>query len=247
MSSQPTLVAEGIDKSFANGPQRIQVVKPCTLAIEPGELTLVNGPSGSGKSTLLSMLSGLLQPDEGHVRVLGTDLWALDADAIDAFRLAHFGFVFQGFNLFSSLSALDNVVLPLQYQGVPEREARRRAAEALAEVGLATRQNLYPADLSGGEKQRVAVARALVKRPQLVFADEPTSSLDRENGHTVTLLLRRLAREHRCTVLAVTHDPRLLAHGDRVIKLDDGRIVSDERPAVEPQPRSTPHHAVESR
>jgi putative ABC transport system ATP-binding protein len=234
MNASLSLVAEGVSKSFANGPRLTRVVREVSLAIAPGALTLVRGPSGSGKSTLLALLAGLSRPDGGRVLSLGTDLARLDAEALDAFRLAHCGFVFQGFNLFGTLSALDNVRLPLQYQGVPEREARERARQALVDVGLQPRMQLLPAQLSGGEKQRVAVARALVKRPQLVFADEPTSALDKENGQTVTRLLRRLAHEQGCTVLAVTHDPRLMAHADRVITLEDGQVVSD----VIPEPHS---------
>jgi putative ABC transport system ATP-binding protein len=229
-SRRPTLTAHGIAKSFANGTQLQQVVKPCALAVLPGELTLIVGPSGSGKSTLLSMLSGLLRPDTGQVLALGTDLWRLQPAQVDAFRLDHCGFVFQGFNLFASLSALDNVILPLQFQRVGDAQARARALEALHSVGLASRAHLRPAELSGGEKQRTAIARALVKQPQLMFADEPTSALDSGNGQIVVDLLRRHAAEHGCTVLGVTHDPRLLAHADRVLTLEDGVVVGDHRP-----------------
>jgi putative ABC transport system ATP-binding protein len=237
----PTLCAQGISKRYPNGKQWLQVVQPCNLDILPGELTLIVGPSGSGKSTLLSMLSGLSRPDEGYVRALGTSLWSLSKKQLDAFRLAHCGFVFQGFNLFSSLTALDNVILPLQYQGVADREGRRRAMAALDAVGLSGREQMLPAALSGGEKQRVAIARAMVKQPDLVFADEPTSSLDSHNGQRVIDLLRRHAQRQNCTVLGVTHDPRLLAHADRVITLEDGAVISDERSNT---PLMTKHHAA---
>lgn len=200
------------------------------MEVFPEELTLVVGPSGSGKSTLLSMMSGLLRPDSGHVSALGTDLWSLAEKEIDLFRLQHCGFVFQGFNLFGSLTALENVILPLQYLGIRGAEAEKRALRALAEVGLETRSHLRPIELSGGEKQRVAVARALVKRPQLLFADEPTSSLDKTNGKIVTDLLEHIATEYGATVLVVTHDSRLMAYADRIITLEDGVICSDERP-----------------
>jgi putative ABC transport system ATP-binding protein len=226
----PTLRTWGISKRYLNGKQWLQVVQPCALDILPGELTLIVGPSGSGKSTLLSMLSGLSQPDQGQVHALGTSLWDLSKKHLDAFRLAHFGFVFQGFNLFSSLNALDNVILPLQYQGVGHREARQRASAALNAVGLSSHEQMLPATLSGGEKQRVAIARAMVKQPELVFADEPTSALDSQNGQRVIDLLRHHAKEHNCTVLGVTHDPRLLSHADRVITLEDGAVISDQRP-----------------
>jgi putative ABC transport system ATP-binding protein len=180
---------------------------------------------------MLSMMSGLLRPDTGRVLALGVDLWDQDEAALDRFRLENCGFVFQGFNLFSGLTALDNVILPLQYLGVRRTEAAVRAQRALDEVGLSTRSHLRPAELSGGEKQRVAIARALVKNPALIFADEPTSALDKTNGQNVIDLLKRLAADQGATVLGVTHDPRLLSHADRVIELEDGNVVRDSRPA----------------
>jgi putative ABC transport system ATP-binding protein len=225
----PTLVSQDISKSFTSGQISQQVIKHSSLQIYPGELSLVVGPSGSGKSTMLAMLSGLLRPDSGLVRALDTDLWSLDDRAIDRFRLEHCGFIFQGFNLFGALSALENVVLPLQYLDLPAHSLKKRAQDALAEVGLEQRMHLRPFQLSGGEKQRVAIARALVKNPRLMFADEPTSALDGANGQIVIDLLKRIAREHNATVLGVTHDPRLFSHADRVITLEDGIVVSDER------------------
>ncbi|OIQ81859.1 putative ABC transporter ATP-binding protein [mine drainage metagenome] len=224
----PTLVSQNISKAFTSGNITHQVIKDSSLQIYPAELTLVVGPSGSGKSTMLAMLSGLLRPDSGQVRALDTDLWSLDDQAIDLFRLQHCGFIFQGFNLFGALTALENVILPLQYLHQHGDTARRHAEDALAEVGLANRMHMRPMQLSGGEKQRVAIARALVKNPQLMFADEPTSALDGANGQIVIDLLKRIAREHNATVLGVTHDPRLFSHADRVITLEDGIVVSDE-------------------
>jgi putative ABC transport system ATP-binding protein len=226
---EPTLQSRGISKAFITGKVRNQVIKDSSMSVWPGELTLVVGPSGSGKSTMLSMLSGLLRPDTGHVHALKTDLWTLSERELDRFRLLHCGFVFQGFNLFNALTALENVVLPLQHLGVRGREAERRAQRVLDEVGLSNRSHLRPAELSGGEKQRVAIARALVKEPAMVFADEPTSALDKTNGQIVVDLLRRIASGHGATVLGVTHDPRLLSHADRVIHLEDGVVVRDER------------------
>lgn len=227
--TSPTLISQSISKAFDTGKVHLQVIKDSSLAILPGELTLVIGPSGSGKSTMLSMMSGLLRPDTGHVLALGVDLWTLGEPALDRFRLENCGFVFQGFNLFSGLTALENVILPLQYLGVRGTEAATRARRALDEVGLGNRTHLRPAELSGGEKQRVAIARALVKNPALIFADEPTSALDKTNGQTVIDLLKRIAADHGATVLGVTHDPRLLSHADRVIELEDGNVVRDRR------------------
>ena len=230
MNRPPTLISHNISKSFVTGKISQHVIKDISLEIYPGELTLVVGPSGSGKSTLLSMISGLLRPDIGRVLALDTDLWTLTDEAIDKFRLQHCGFVFQGFNLFGSLTACENVILPLQYLGIKGLDAERRAKKALDEVGLGPRRHQRPAELSGGEKQRVAIARALVKNPQMIFADEPTSSLDKTNGQIVIDLLKRIAFDHGATVLGVTHDPRLLAHADRVIQLEDGVVTQDERP-----------------
>ncbi|MDD3682597.1 ABC transporter ATP-binding protein [Desulfovibrio desulfuricans] len=229
MSNIPTLQATGISKSFVSGSISQQVIKQSSLDVFSGELTLLVGPSGSGKSTMLSMLSGLLHPDTGMVMALGTNLWSLGEKELDAFRLEHCGFIFQGFNLFGSLSALDNVILPLQYMGIQGEEARDRARLALEEVGLGGRSHLRPLELSGGEKQRVAIARALVKRPQMIFADEPTSALDKANSEIVITLLQSIAGQHNATVLGVTHDPRLLSHADRVIHLEDGILKQDHR------------------
>ncbi len=227
----PALSSKSISKSFTTGAITQQVIKIGSIDIFPGELTLMVGPSGSGKSTMLSMLSGLLRPDQGNVFALGVDLWMLNEDAIDRFRLENCGFIFQGFNLFGCLTALENVILPLQYLGIKDDAARQRASQALVEVGLGERSHLRPLELSGGEKQRVAIARALVKAPRLMFADEPTSALDGVNGQIVIDLLKRTAHDHGAMVLAVTHDPRLLPHADRVIQLEDGVINKDYRPS----------------
>ena len=226
-----TISATELHRSFTSGKTVTTVLRGIDVDVSPGELTLIIGPSGSGKSTLLAILSGLLRPDRGTVHVLGADLWTMTAARLDAFRLAHMGFVFQGFNLFPSLTALEQLLVLLRYRGITGRAATARAERALDEVGLSHRKTLRPAELSGGEKQRVAIARALVKQPELLFADEPTSALDGHNGQIVIELLHRIARQHRTTVLGVTHDGRLLRHADRVINVEDGRIVSDERPS----------------
>lgn len=237
---EPVIVSYCIEKAFTTGTVVTPVLRRVSLAIDPCQLTLIVGPSGSGKSTLLAILSGLLRPDAGEVVILGRSLWRLPSPRIDAFRLAHAGFVFQGFNLFPSLTALEQVALVLNHAGVDGGEAWRRAAAALQEVGLGGRLHLRPAELSGGEKQRVAIARALVKDPQLIFADEPTSALDSENGRVVAALLHRAATGRRATVLCVSHDPRLIGHADRVIRIEDGRLVSDDRRSRRPLPRAVP-------
>jgi putative ABC transport system ATP-binding protein len=226
------LSAKGLSKRFKSGRDYVEVLRGVDFEALHGEVTMVMGPSGSGKSTLIAALSGLLRPDEGVVTALGEDLWSRSSSRIDRFRLDHCGFVFQGFNLFPALTALQQVTTVLKYKGASPRAAHQTAMEALIEVGLERRAHQRPAELSGGEKQRVAIARALAKRPQLLFADEPTSSLDGENGQIVTRLLRRAAQEHGAAVICVTHDPRLETFADRIIHLEDGRILDDRTHAA---------------
>ncbi|WP_097460560.1 ABC transporter ATP-binding protein [Mangrovitalea sediminis] len=225
-----SLEADSISKSFESGAVSIQVLRRFSVSVRPAELTLVAGPSGCGKSTLLSILSGLQAADEGRVRALGQELSGENSRTLERFRLKHTGFVFQGFNLFSALTALEQVELPLGYMGLSRADIRQRARQALDEVGIGHRGSMRPAQLSGGEKQRVAIARALAKRPQLLFADEPTSALDAVSGQTVIDLLRRIAVDHGTTVLCVSHDPRLIQRADRVLAMEDGVINRDWRP-----------------
>lgn len=224
--------ARELSKSYTVGHVRTQILFDISVAIMPGELTLVVGPSGCGKSTLLAILSGLTQPDQGEVHSLGENLGLMKSDVRDAFRLANTGFVFQGFNLFNALTAEEQVAYVLQRMKVRPAEATERARVALDAVGLGARMHLRPLELSGGEKQRVAIARALAKQPRLLFADEPTSALDSHNGHAVIALLRDIAHNQGAAVLCVTHDPRLLGFADRILRMEDGRIVGDERPLL---------------
>lgn len=223
------VVLEGVDlaKAFHDGREATQVLDGVSLTAYTGELTLISGPSGCGKSTLLSILSGLQRGDRGQVRALGESLASMGVRELEAFRLRHTGFVFQGFNLFPSLTATEQVQLPLQYMGLSSSECKRRASLALDEVGLSQSAHLRPAQLSGGEKQRVAIARALAKEPVLLFADEPTSSLDAANGQVTIDLLHSIARRHCAMVLCVSHDPRLIGHADRIITMEDGRVLQD--------------------
>ena len=221
------LTATGLVKRFKTGRTYVEVLREVDFEARHGQVTMVMGPSGSGKSTLIAALSGLLKPDDGQVNALGEDLWSRKAGKIDRFRLDHCGFIFQGFNLFPALTALQQVTVALKYQGKSRVEARRIAIDALDEVGMRPHMNQRPSELSGGEKQRIAIARAVAKRPSLLFADEPTSALDGENGQIVIRLLRRAAFEHNAAVVCVTHDPRLEAFADRVIHIEDGRILAD--------------------
>jgi putative ABC transport system ATP-binding protein len=229
MSAQPALVAKGLVKRFKTGRTHIEVLKSVDFEALHGEVTMVMGPSGSGKSTLVASLSGLLKPDAGKVSAMGEDLWSYKPGKIDRFRLDHCGFIFQGFNLFPALTALQQVEIILKYKGFSRSEARQKAATALTEVGLEMRMNSRPSEMSGGEKQRVAIARAIAKDPQLLFADEPTSALDGENGQVVIKLLQRAAKSFGAAVICVTHDPRLEAYADRIIHIEDGHILDDRR------------------
>lgn len=234
--------AKGLVKRFKSGKSFVEVLKGVDFDARHGDLTMVMGPSGSGKSTLIAALSGLLRPEKGRVDALDVDdLWSFSSSRIDKFRLDHCGFIFQGFNLFPALSALQQVEIVLKFQGLSKGDANKRARQALEEVGLGHRLHQRPTALSGGEKQRVAIARALAKDPHILFADEPTSALDGENGQVVIRLLRRAATEHGAAVICVTHDPRLEAWADRVIHIEDGVITSDERRTPNPDAALASH------
>ena len=224
------ITCSDLTKQYGAGTLINTVLKEINLEIHSGELTLLMGPSGCGKSTLLATLSGLSKPTSGSVTAMGRSLHLMTEDQCEQFRLEYCGFIFQGFNLFSSLKAVDQVAYPLKYSGVHNREAYKRAEARLAQVGLAKQMNQFPETLSGGQKQRVSIARALAKNPLLIFADEPTSALDAGSGQNVIELLRNEATQSGATVFCVTHDPRLVSHGHRVLTIDDGVIVSDSKP-----------------
>jgi putative ABC transport system ATP-binding protein len=220
------LVAEQLSRSFGQGPTRTTVLREVSLELRRGEFVLLMGPSGSGKSTLLALLSGLARPDTGRVLALGQDLWALTEKQRERFRLRHCGFIFQGYNLFPSLSAREQLEMVLRWgEAATPAEASRRVDEMLEELGLAEKGDLRPAQLSGGEKQRVAVARALVKNPELCFADEPTSALDWTSGKHVVQMLQTTTHRHNTLMFVVAHDTRLIPYADRVFHLDDGQLI----------------------
>lgn len=225
--SERVIEAAGLTKVYGAGAQRVDALRPTDFRVDRGEFVMVAGPSGSGKSTLLALISGLLTPSAGTVRVLGRDIRALSGDAFDRLRLEHFGFVFQGFHLLPALTALEQVGIVLERQGIQRDAAERRAAATLARVGLGARLHNRPSELSGGEKQRVVIARALAKQPQIIFADEPTSALDSVNGREITRLLRAAALEEGASVVCVTHDPRLIEHATRLVRMEDGAVLSD--------------------
>jgi putative ABC transport system ATP-binding protein len=221
------LVAQDVHKSFGSGPRRTPILRGVSLEVARGETVLLVGPSGSGKTTLLSILGCILTPDQGCVRVLDQDMSRLRPAQLTAFRRQHLGFIFQSFNLFPTLSALDNIRLALTVRGVPLKAATGQAADLLDQVGLGPRARLRPAQLSTGECQRVAVARALADAPAILFADEPTASLDAENGQAVMRLLARLVQERGLTLVVVTHDDRIFPYADRILRLEDGRLAHE--------------------
>ena len=215
---------EALSKEYLSGGRPLAVLKDITLEIPTGELAAIVGPSGSGKTTLLGLLAGLDRPTRGRVVVDGTDLTTLSEDGLAAFRAERVGFVFQSFHLIPTLTARENVEVPLELRG---EEAGTRADELLARVGLKGREHHYPAQLSGGEQQRVALARAFSNRPRILFADEPTGNLDQATGQRVVEILLELNRELGTTTVLVTHDVELARLTRRIIRLADGAVVSD--------------------
>jgi putative ABC transport system ATP-binding protein len=207
----------------------LTILSGIDIAISAGESVAIVGVSGSGKSTLLGLLAGLDLPTSGAVELAGSTLNELDEDGRAAIRARRVGFVFQSFQLLPGLTALENVMLPLELAGIADAE--QQAAARLAEVGLAERLRHYPRQLSGGEQQRVAIARAFACRPQILFADEPTGNLDQQTGAQIIELLFRLNREHRTTLVLVTHDPAIAGHCDRCLTLAGGRITGEQRRA----------------
>jgi putative ABC transport system ATP-binding protein len=227
--TSPVLECENVVKELGKGAGMVVALKGVDLALVQGELTLLMGPSGSGKTTLLSILGCILTPTSGTVRIGGITTNGLKPEELASLRRKHIGFIFQSYNLFPTLTALENVRIALDVIGRKGYPAAQRAEEVLREVGLGGRLQNYPANLSGGEQQRVAVARAIASSPSIVLADEPTAALDGENGHAVMALLARIAKEQNRSVLAVTHDPRTLGYADRVVRIEDGKIVGEER------------------
>jgi putative ABC transport system ATP-binding protein len=232
----PSLIGHDLSKTYGQGDLVSHALRHVSLELLPGQVSLLMGPSGSGKSTLLAVLSGLLRPDSGRVVAFDTDLWQLTERQRERFRRRHYGFIFQGYNLFPALTARQQLEIILRWgHGVSGRDARRKAEAMLDMLGLGRKGRLRPGHLSGGEKQRVAVGRALVKRPAVCFADEPTSALDWEHGEQVIRLLRAAAAEQHTTVLIVSHDRRIAAHVDRVLHIEDGRLGDSIAPHRQPE------------
>lgn len=231
MSHSPILEVSHISKTYPSGSRSLTVLNDISFSVFPGETCAIVGPSGSGKSTLLGLCAGLDRPTSGGIRINGTDLNPLDEDERAQLRNQYVGFVFQTFQLLPTLTALENVMVPLELRN--ERNIAGRAEELLSQVGLGDRLDHYPTQLSGGEQQRVAIARAFINRPRLMFADEPTGNLDTETSGTIIDLLFDLNRHHETTLVLVTHDMSLARRTGRILKLTGG--VLDEEQQNEPQ------------
>ncbi len=227
--TETMIEAAGITKVLGEGAGRVEALKGVDLALAGGELTLLMGPSGSGKTTLLSVLGCMLSPTAGTVRIRGHSTAGLGPEELAALRREHIGFVFQSYHLCPTLTAAENVRLALDVRGDRSALARLKARDALATVGLAERADAFPRELSGGQQQRVAIARAIVGGASLLLADEPTAALDSENGHAVMTMLAEIAKDTSRALFIVTHDPRIMPFAHRILRIEDGRIVSDQR------------------
>lgn len=230
VESQPVrtavVQAAGIHKSFSRGSQCAQVLRGVDMQVNQGECVFLVGPSGSGKSTLLAILGCVLTPDSGKVHLLGQDVGAMNAVERTLLRRERIGFVFQRFHLVRGLTALENVCVPMLLRGERESRSRQRGRELLADVGLAEFANSDPRRMSGGQCQRVAIARALAADPELIFADEPTASLDDASGQQIMALFSRLVKERNKTAIVVTHDVRIFSFADRILQMQEGRLAS---------------------
>ncbi|MGD2249282.1 MAG: ABC transporter ATP-binding protein [Candidatus Methanofastidiosia archaeon] len=217
-----------VRKEFGKKHAKVVAVKDVSLKVEKGEVVLILGPSGSGKTTLLSLIGCIMTPTTGEVFIHGINVMELPEKMLPGIRKKYIGFVFQGFNLLKALTVLENVEVALNLNDVKGTEAKKRAQEILVEVGLEERIDFYPADLSGGEKQRVSIARALVTNPDVILADEPTGNLDSKTGQKISLILKTLAKEKGASVIIVTHDNRIEHIADRILYVEDG-VIKEKR------------------
>ncbi len=227
--------AVGLNKWFGEGDTRTNAVKDVSFDANFGEMLYVVGPSGSGKTTMLSMISGILRPNGGIVKIEGQDIWTMSNDALADFRLHRIGFVFQDYHLFPRLTTVENVAIPLILQKRPWDDAIKEAALNLEVVGLKARAELPPVKLSGGEQQRVAIARAIVSRPDILIFDEPTASLDGDTGRNIVRFVREhILSDKRCIII-VTHDSRIYEFADRIVRMEDGKITGFDKENLDAQ------------
>jgi putative ABC transport system ATP-binding protein len=228
MKEEPVVLTQNLDHYYGEGVLKKQILFDINLTLQSGEVAILKGPSGSGKTTLLTLMGGLRSPQTGSLKVFGQELVKAKKKQLVKIR-RNIGYIFQAHNLLECLTARQNVQMSVElHNGMSEQEAKERAIAMLEAVGLGDHINYHPHNLSGGQKQRVAIARALVSRPKMVLADEPTASLDSKSGHEVVELMQQLAKEQGCTILIVTHDNRILDVADRIIELEDGRLISKQ-------------------
>ncbi|MGA7080442.1 MAG: ABC transporter ATP-binding protein [Terriglobales bacterium] len=243
---QPAIAVRELTKTYAEGSTGTLALRGVNLDVHAGELLMLMGPSGSGKTTLLSIMGCILTASSGSVQIAGKEITQMREKQLPAIRLEHIGFVFQGFNLFPTLTASENVELMLDLKGVAARPAKKRATALLDQVGLGDKRGSFPADLSGGQKQRVAIARALAGDPEIILADEPTAALDSHTGKNVMEMMSELAHKRNRAVVIVTHDSRVLSFADRVVKIEDGVIAGAESAVPEPVPAGIlPHNFLQ--
>lgn len=219
------VVCKNIKKVFGQGPTRVEALRGVDLEVQKGELLILMGPSGSGKTTLISVIAGILTQTYGECLLFNQNINDLPNGIKTRYRGTHIGFVFQIFNLIPMLSNLENVAVPLLLNGIDRIKAEEKAAKLLGEMGLSDKLHVSPTDISGGQQQRVAIARAMIHDPDLIVCDEPTSFLDHETGKKIMELLRSIVVNQKKTLIVVTHDPRILEFADRIVKLEDGRVV----------------------
>jgi putative ABC transport system ATP-binding protein len=231
----------GVTKTYAEGAARVTALEGVDLDLHKGELLFLMGPSGSGKTTLLSIMGCILRSTSGSLQIAGQEVTGLSERELPRVRLSHIGFVFQAFNLFPTLTAVENVEVALELKGIRGTLARTQALSLLEQVHLDNKASAFPADLSGGQKQRVALARALAGNPEILLADEPTAALDSHTGRSVLELMRQLAHDHNRAVAVVTHDNRIADLGDRVVHIEDG-AVSSVKNLRRPEPVISPSH-----
>ena len=245
---QAAISVRDVSKTYEEGTSKVPALRGIDLDVFPGEVVLLMGPSGSGKTTLLSIMGCILRPSSGSVRVAGIETASLGEQELPPIRLEHIGFIFQGFNLFPTLTVGENVELALDLKGVRGAKAKQEARRLLDTVELGHKYDTFPADLSGGQKQRVAVARALAGSPSVILADEPTAALDGHTGRNVMQTMHDLAHKHGRAVVVVTHDSRVLDFADRIVHMEDGRIVPShedhETKILSQMPPKMPPHAI---
>ena len=231
--SEPLIKLENVWKTYLLGKVELSALRGASLEINSGDFVTIMGPSGSGKSTLLNMIGLLDIPSQGKIFVKGKDITTLSEDQLSQLRGRTIGFIFQEFNLLSNLSALENVTLPMVFQGVPEKERKEKAEELLIKVGLKDRILHQPTELSGGERQRVAIARAFANSPEMVIADEPTGNLDSTTGKMIMEILTEFHQKEKKTMVVVTHDPNIAHYSESIVNIKDGQIITNHQQAAE--------------